>query len=66
MTASSALLPRARRRGSWFTADRVTALLMLLPSVLAVAVFVYYFIGRTVYVSFTDWNQIRDSQNLNL
>lgn len=66
MTAASAPLHRARRRSSWFTADRVTALLMLLPSVVAVAVFVYYFIGRTVYVSFTDWNQIRDSQNLNL
>ena len=66
MTAGSAVLPRARRRASWFTADRVTALLMLLPSVVAIAVFVYYFIGRTAYVSFTDWNQIRDPQNLNL
>lgn len=35
--------------------DRLTALLMLLPSLVLLAVFVYGFIGRTAYVSTTDW-----------
>ncbi len=39
------------------TRDRVTAILMLLPSVVLLAVFVYGFIGRTFYVSLTDWGQ---------
>ncbi|SEJ49891.1 glucose/mannose transport system permease protein [Deinococcus reticulitermitis] len=35
--------------------DRLWALLVLLPSLILVAVFVYGFIGRTVYVSMTNW-----------
>ena len=35
--------------------DRITAFLMLLPSVVLLAVFVYGFIGRTVWVSMTNW-----------
>lgn len=35
--------------------DRLTAFLMLLPSLVLLAVFVYGFIGRTAYVSTTDW-----------
>jgi len=39
------------------TRDRLTAMLMLLPSVVLLAIFVYGFIGRTFYVSMTDWGQ---------
>lgn len=35
--------------------DRLWSIAVLLPSVLLLAVFVYGFIGRTVYVSLTDW-----------
>lgn len=35
--------------------DRLWALAVLLPSLILVGVFVYGFIGRTVYVSMTDW-----------
>lgn len=35
--------------------DRLTAFLMLLPSLLLLGVFVYGFIGRTLYTSLTDW-----------
>ncbi|WP_034383440.1 carbohydrate ABC transporter permease [Deinococcus sp. YIM 77859] len=35
--------------------DRWWSVLVLLPSVLLLAVFVYGFIGRTIYVSLTDW-----------
>ena len=37
------------------TKDRLWALAVLLPSLILVGVFVYGFIGRTVYVSMTDW-----------
>ncbi|GGK26627.1 hypothetical protein GCM10008955_20520 [Deinococcus malanensis] len=37
------------------TRDRLWAIAVLLPSVILLGVFVYGFIGRTVYVSLTDW-----------
>ncbi|MDA0700236.1 MAG: sugar ABC transporter permease, partial [bacterium] len=37
--------------------DRLTAILMLLPSVLLLGVFVYGFIGQTAWVSFSDWGR---------
>lgn len=43
------------RRWDW---DRVLAILLILPSVLAIAVFVYGFIGFTGYVSLTRWNKL--------
>ncbi len=39
------------------TKDRLTAILMILPSLVLLAVFVYGFIGRTAYVSLTNWGQ---------
>lgn len=35
--------------------DRLWSAAVLLPSVVLLAIFVYFFIGRTVYVSLTDW-----------
>ncbi len=40
------------------TRDRVTALIMLAPSVFAIAVFVYGFIAWSGYVSLSDWSGI--------
>lgn len=37
--------------------DKVLSLLTLLPSLILIGVFVYGFIGRTFYVSLTDWGQ---------
>ena len=37
--------------------DRLTAVLMLLPSLILLAVFVYGFIGQTFYTSLTNWGQ---------
>lgn len=37
--------------------DNIVAFLMLLPSLILLAVFVYGFIGRTVYVSLSNWGQ---------
>ncbi|GGO27443.1 carbohydrate ABC transporter permease [Deinococcus humi] len=35
--------------------DRLWAIAVLTPSILLIGIFVYYFIGRTIYVSLTDW-----------
>lgn len=43
------------RRLSW---ERVTAILLITPSALAVAVFVYGFIAFTVYASFSNWDSL--------
>ncbi len=37
--------------------DRITAFLMLLPSLILLGIFVYGFIGQTFYVSLTDWGR---------
>ncbi|MBU2513885.1 sugar ABC transporter permease [bacterium] len=37
--------------------DQLLAILVLLPSILLIALFVYGFIGNTVYVSMTDWGK---------
>ncbi|MFN3369257.1 MAG: carbohydrate ABC transporter permease [Thermus sp.] len=37
--------------------DRITAFLVLLPSLAAVAIFVYGFIGQNLWVSLTDWGK---------
>lgn len=35
--------------------DRFTAFLMLSPTIILLAIFVYYFIGQNIYYSVTDW-----------
>ncbi len=37
--------------------DKLTAILMLMPSVILLAIFVYGFIGQTIYTSLTNWGQ---------
>lgn len=37
--------------------DTVISVLILIPSVLAVGIFIYGFIGNTIYISMTDWGQ---------
>lgn len=48
---------RAHRRRSRAT-DRIIAALLILPSVSAIAVFVYGFIGFTAFASFTKWDSL--------
>jgi glucose/mannose transport system permease protein len=47
---------RAGRRV--ITSDRLIALGLIMPSILAIAVFIYGFIGRTFYVSLVRWNDL--------
>lgn len=44
--------------------DRITAILMLLPSIILLAIFVYGFIFQTVQTSMTDWGENRDQPAL--
>jgi glucose/mannose transport system permease protein len=49
------------RRPKWLTGDMLLAILVLTPSIIAVAVFIYSFIGWTFYISTVKWNsQVRD------
>lgn len=48
-------LSRSRRRALRQNWERVASVLLLLPSLIALAIFVYGFIGSTVFVSFTKW-----------
>ena len=43
------------RRWDW---DRITSILLILPSAIAIAIFVYGFIGFTGFVSLTKWNKL--------
>ena len=49
--ALPALLPR------WMRDDRKVAILVLSPSIIAVAVFIYIFMGWTVYISVSNWDR---------
>lgn len=49
----SARLPGRRRRVS---RERIQSLLLLTPSVIAIAIFVYAFIGYTAWTSVSNWN----------
>jgi glucose/mannose transport system permease protein len=37
--------------------DRLTGLLMLVPTFILLGIFVYFFLGKTVYFSMTDWGE---------
>jgi glucose/mannose transport system permease protein len=52
-------LARSKGRKQRLNRDRLTALLMIAPSVIAIAIFVYGFIAWTGYVSLSGWNQIK-------
>ena len=54
LAASPTYITRKRSR-RWLRGDMVLAVLVLLPSIIAVAVFIYGFIGWTFYISMSDW-----------
>ncbi len=45
-----------RNAPTWFRGDRLLAILVVSPSIILVAVFIYGFIGWTFYISTVDWN----------
>jgi glucose/mannose transport system permease protein len=46
------------------TSDRVLSLLLVAPSIIAVAVFIYGFIGWSVWVSLSNWDGLRPDMSL--
>src|SRR5262245_24033521 len=54
-----AIPPRSiGRRAPRFRSDMALAVLVLSPSIIAVALFIYSFIGWTFYISTVNWNDI--------
>lgn len=49
-------VPAARRRARWLRSDLALAVLVLSPSILAVAVFIYSFIAWSFVISSVKWN----------
>jgi len=47
-----------KRRSRFLTSDRIIAFLLIAPSLLAIAIFVYGFIAFTGFASFTKWNSL--------
>ena len=45
--------------------DRLVAILMLTPSLILLAIFVYGFIGQTAYNSLTDWKGVSLNVDIN-
>ena len=54
----------ASRLAKWRNPDRLVAFLMLLPSIILLAIFVYGFIGKTAYDSMTDWEGVAINQEV--
>jgi len=51
-------LPTTRRVARWLRSDTLIAILVLTPSIIAVAVFIYAFIFWTIYSSLVLWNDV--------
>jgi glucose/mannose transport system permease protein len=54
----SAPLPATHRATRWLRSDTLIAILVLTPSIIAVAVFIYAFIFWTIYASLVRWNDV--------
>lgn len=57
---ASELKPRKRR----LNPDRLQAMLLVLPSIVAVAIFVYVFIGLTFYFSISNWRSLKRDMSI--
>jgi glucose/mannose transport system permease protein len=54
----STSMARSRAKRSGLSTDRWISILLIAPSVIAIAVFVYFFIARTAYISLVRWNDL--------
>jgi len=50
--------PRTKTGRRWLSGDRLIAIGLISPSIVAIAVFVYGFIGFTTFSSFTKWDSL--------
>ncbi|MEZ4835205.1 MAG: hypothetical protein R2873_24995 [Caldilineaceae bacterium] len=51
----AASLHQSSRKRRWLSGDMALAVIVLLPSIIAVGIFIYGFIGWTFYISTVDW-----------
>lgn len=58
VTTSEAIVPIVRRGWRRIGTDRILSILLISPSILAIAIFVYGFITWTGWVSLLNWNDI--------
>ncbi|MEK5397039.1 carbohydrate ABC transporter permease [Paenibacillus sp. FSL K6-2859] len=56
-TAELPIQPSPKPRRGW-NLTKSLPILMILPSLIVIGIFVYGFIGRTAFVSLTDWNTL--------
>jgi len=61
---SIAKLARIKSKKNRVKPETVQTLLLLLPSMVAIAIFVYFFIGSTLYVSFSNWRTLKPDMSL--
>jgi glucose/mannose transport system permease protein len=61
-TTTESTLLSTKKRG--IKSETIQTILLLLPSMIAVAIFVYFFIGSTLYVSFTNWRTLKPDMSL--
>lgn len=48
----------------WHLTERAQAVLILLPSIIALAIFIYFFIATTFYVSLSNWRTLKPDLTL--
>ncbi|MCB9121037.1 MAG: sugar ABC transporter permease [Caldilinea sp.] len=58
-TDSAALRARPGDRRRWHLSEQAQTILLLLPSILALAVFIYVFISFTFWVSLSNWRTLK-------
>lgn len=49
----------ATRKKRWVMTERMQSFLILLPSFIVIAIFVYFFISTTLYISFSNWRTLK-------
>lgn len=57
-TKSKTVAVHRRRSKRWLTRDRIISLLLIAPSAILIAIFVYGFIAFTGFASFTKWDSL--------
>src|SRR5215216_2365031 len=57
--AIATAIPRKSAKRRRITNDRLISLALIAPSVIAIAIFVYYFIARTAYISLVRWDDFQ-------
>ncbi len=50
--------PIARKTRKWLRGDLALAVIVLMPSIIAVSIFIYGFIAWTFYISMVDWKSV--------